>query len=117
MPLEREAVLREELASDPRHASSTHTRLARVLGALGEKTEAVETLRSAVQLGAGAPEDYEALAFGAFGLNGYNCRETATPRWSSSHRTMRSSATIWRQASAIDVPRIVYHKVVAVDLA
>jgi len=116
MPLEREAVLREELASDRRHASSTHARLARVLGALGEKTEAVETLRSAVQLGAGAPEDYEALAFGAFGLNGYNCRETATPRWSSAH-TMRSPATIWRQASAIDVPRIVYHKVVAVDLA
>lgn len=58
------------------HASRAHAKLAAVLGELGRRSEGLAELSAAAALSPGRAEDYEALAFAAFGLGAHELSRT-----------------------------------------
>lgn len=60
-----------------RSASTEHAQFAQLLDATGRRGEAVAVLRDAVAMPTGAPADYEAIAFVAFGLNEHDLARDA----------------------------------------
>jgi tetratricopeptide (TPR) repeat protein len=58
----------ERVVRGLRHASRSHARLGDLLAAVGRRGDAISELVAAKALGQGRAEDYEALAFAAFGL-------------------------------------------------
>lgn len=84
MSARRDEILDEarRAATQCAQASRAHASLARALWKAGENESARATLRSALALGGGAPEDLEALGFAAFVLNEHHlsrdCYERVT---------------------------------------